>query len=137
MILPGFPTLVNTPGGGFTPGPSVTLTSASFYDGAIYGYIRPGGYISGELGGMSGGSLSASIWPGFITDSVYENSEGVSILLNGDATASLSGVSSLRVGASYHAVLGMGYFSGGDVTSLTIDHSTLSISPGTYTIQLV
>mgnify|MGYP001240062518 CR=1 FL=1 len=80
-------------------GPSVSIMSASFAGGYLTGFIRSGGYTASTIG-ASGGSLSATILTGFVTDSVtyIPDTSEISISIVGDAVAALAGVSAITVG---------------------------------------
>lgn len=91
MILPGFPVMVASSGLVLPP---VTVTRASL-DGLGYGYIQPGGIGAGNWG-VSGGSISGTLVPGYVTDSVMSfTGGGIVIVIVGNCEALLSGVTAL------------------------------------------
>ena len=84
----------------FTPGPSVSITSSDFGSGgAVVGYIKSGGFAATALG-VSGGTLSATVLTGFVTDSVFytPGSSEIKAYIVGDAVAALAGVSAMTIG---------------------------------------
>lgn len=91
MILPGFPVMVASSGLVLPP---VTVTRASL-DDLGYGYIQPGGIGAGNWG-VSGGSISGTLVPGYVTDSVMSFTGGsIVIFIVGNCEALLSGVTAL------------------------------------------
>lgn len=81
--------------------PAVTINRANIDTSGVfghnsYGYIRSGGIYAG-LVGTSGGSLSATLVPGYVTDVVVDIFDGdqIAIAIVGDCAALLAGVTAL------------------------------------------
>jgi len=118
-------------------GPSVSITSASFGSGAIAGYIKSGGPAATAFG-VSGGSLSATILTGFVTDSVIYNSTASAIhaYIVGDAVAALAGVSAMTIGGVPCALAGPPAYDG-TITAIVFYPTAVLVASTTQTIQLV
>lgn len=134
MILPGFPVLLSKASGssGF---PAVTVGRANLGGMGIYGYIRPGGLVAG-LYGASGGTLSATLVPGFVTDAVFDSTnDGIWVVVVGDCESVLSGVTALMDnGTPLPLLASAAYDSNGGVTLITFTGSWTST--GNRTVQL-
>ncbi|MEP2205257.1 MAG: hypothetical protein ABJI65_20595, partial [Tateyamaria sp.] len=83
MILPGFPVMLGA-AAGFEPGPIITMGAVDL-NPSFTGYMRPGGIVAGLFGLSGGGSISATIMPGFVTDAVFYYSGAIEVYLVGDA----------------------------------------------------
>lgn len=133
MILPGFPALQSSDGGGF---PAVTINRANIggYD-LFYGYIRPVGVMSGDLGAY-GGTLSGTLVPGYVTDGVFSMSGKINIAIMGNCEALLSGVTALMDnGTPLSVVTPATYESETEATFIYFDGEWTST--GDRTVQLV
>lgn len=126
---------VSFAGQGESAFPEVTLTAVDF--SGVYGYIKPGGFIASSIGGTSGGSLSATLLPGFVIDSIAGNGSTISCYIVGDATSALASVSAIKInGTSYPLVGTPAYESGDNYTVISFTGGQPN-SAGTYTVQFV
>jgi len=121
----------------FTPGPSVSITSASFFSGYIVGYIKSGGATATGQG-VSGGSLSATILTGFVTDSVMyiPGSSAIYVYIFGDAVAALAGLSAMTIGGVPCAVSTPPSYDG-TITGIIFVGSAALVASTSQTIQLI
>lgn len=121
----------------FTPGPIVSITSASFVSGYIVGYIKSGGATATSVG-VSGGTLSATILTGFVTDSVMYVSDTSEIFAYfvGDAVAALAGVTAITIGGVSCAV-STPPSTDGTITRIVFYPTAVLVASTTQTIQLV
>lgn len=134
MMIPGFPTLVTMPQGGF---PSVSMTAESFFDGSYVGYVRPGGFYSGQSG-ESGGTLSATLLPGYVTDAIVQSEGDFFVYFIGDATPDLVGVTALNVDGTPEPIKGpASYTAGYNLTGVSFDPTLAFVASTTYSLQLV
>jgi len=120
-------------------GPSVSILSASFAGGYLTGFIRSGGYTASTIG-ASGGSLSATILTGFVTDSVtyIPDTSEISISIVGDAVAALAGLSAMTIDGVPCAVsTPPSYDAVKSVTLAYFTAATSLVASTTQTIQLV
>lgn len=122
--------------GGFSA-PAVTVGRADIGGlGAFYGYIRSGGPTSAAAGGLSGGTLSATLVPGFVTDAVYDSGGAISIIIMGNCEALLSSVTAMTDNGTPLPILGPpGYYPGDNYTELIVDGAWAAT--GNRTVQLV
>jgi hypothetical protein len=134
MILPGFPALV--PAKASSVFPAVTVGRADIGGfGTLYGYIRAGG-IAAALYGVSGGTLSASLVQGFVTEVVVRDGLATSVVFAGDCAALLSGVTALMDnGTPLPITYPFVYESDNNVTLGTFDG--FWTATGNRTVQLV
>lgn len=111
------------PSGASFPAEVVNRVLLSSGPPTIYGYIRPGGIIAGIFG-FSGGSITGTLVPGFVTDAVYTVDDGFDsygqIALVGDATAALASVTNLLDNSTPHAVTSVNYDSGIGATAASV-----------------
>ena len=89
----------------------------------VYGYVRSGGIMAGILG-VSGGTISGTLVPGFVPDAVITIVDGFGttgqIVLVGDATAALASVTNLLDNSTPHAVTSVDYDPGISGTSVEV-----------------
>ena len=119
-------------------GPSVSITSSDFGSGGyIVGYIKSGGATATGLG-VSGGSLSATILTGFVTDSVMyiPGSSAIYVYLFGDAVAALAGLSAMTIGGVSCALAGPPAYDG-TITEIVFYPTAVLVASTTQTIQLI
>jgi len=121
----------------FKPGPIVSITSASFFSGYIVGYIKSGGPSAAGTG-LSGGSLSATILTGFVTDGVFyiPGSSAIRAYIVGDAVAALAGVSAMTIGGVPCAV-STPPSTDGTTTVIVFYPTAALVASTTQTIQLI
>lgn len=120
-------------------GPIVSIASASFAGGYSTGFIRSGGYTASAIG-ASGGSLSATILTGFVTDGVtyIPDLSEISVYIVGDAVAALAGLSAMTIGGVPCAVsTPPSYDAVNSVTTASFVGSAALVASTTQTIQLV
>ena len=122
---------------GFTSGPSVSITSASLAGGYFAGFFSSGGPTATAYG-VSGGTLSATILTGFVTDSVFYTSDlsKTYIYIFGDAVAALAGLSAMTIGGVSCALAGPPAYDG-TLTGIIFDSTTALVASTTQTIQLI
>lgn len=123
----------------FTPGPIVSITSASFVSGYIVGYIKSGGATATGQG-TSGGTLSATILPGFVTDSVMyiPGSSRIYVYIFGDAVAALAGLSAMTIGGVSCYLAGPPAYDGSTLTSVDFfAFGAALVASTSQTIQLI
>jgi len=121
----------------FKPGPIVSITSASFFSGYIVGYIKSGGATATRQG-VSGGTLSATILTGFVTDSVFytPSTSRIYAYIVGNAVAALAGLSAMTIGGVSCALAGPpGY--DGTITEIIFYPTAALVASTTQTIQLI
>lgn len=136
MILPGFPVLLPAPASSGIVFPAVTINRADIGGLGYYGYIRSGGFMASVLG-VSGGSLSGTLVPGYVTDAVVSISGPIGIYIQGNCEALLSGVTALMDNGTPVPLAGpFAYDGDGDITGTTVADYEWS-STGNRTIQLV
>ena len=118
-------------------GPSVSITSASFFSGDLVGYVKSGGFTATEIG-ASGGTLSATILTGFVTDGVFyiPGSSAIRAYIVGDAVAALAGVSAMTIGGVPCAV-STPPSTDGTTTVIVFYPTAALVASTTQTIQLV
>lgn len=119
--------------------PAVTVGRADIGGlGAFYGYVRSGGSMASQLG-VSGGTLSGTLVPGFVTDAVVDITGGgtsLLIVIMGNCAALLSGVTAIMdngtpLSFSYPAA----YDAGSDTTATETAGGWSAT--GNRTVQLV
>lgn len=137
MILPGFPVIIPAPASSGIVFPEVTINRADIGGaGLYYGYIRPGGYMASALG-ASGGSLSGTLVPGYVTDAVISLGGDTQIFIVGNCEALLTGVTAMMDNGTPVPLAGpFTYLVDDDITAGIIEDYAWS-STGTRTIQLV
>lgn len=106
-------------GGSGFPAEVVTRVLLSSGPPVVYGYIRPGGIVAGIFG-FSGGTLSGTLVPGFVTDAIFTTDGDGNIALVGDATAALVSVTSLLDNGTPRAVTSVSYDSEAGVTTVDV-----------------
>ena len=100
-----------------------------------YGFILSGGIFEGLLG-VSGGSISRSLVPGYVTDAVIGSGGAVQIIMQGDCEAVLSNITEILVdGVPYSLGFPFSYNSDDDYTGAGFIGDPWS-GPGTHTIKL-
>lgn len=105
--------------------------------GSTFGYVRPGGIVSTFFGVLSGGTLSATLVPGFVTDAVFDDGSGAGVFIQGDCTALLTGVTALMDNGTPLPLLApFEYFPDYGYTSAQFPGGSWT-STGNRTIQLV
>lgn len=118
--------------------PAVTVGVAYIGVMGMYGYVRPGGVMSGALSGLSGGTLSGTLVPGYVTDAVFSASGSVGIYVIGDCTALLTDVTALKINSTICAISTPAAYSVYDATTIEFDGSAIHMAASTsYTVQLV
>lgn len=122
----------------FTLWPSVSITSSDFGSGELYvGYIKSGGPSAAGTG-LSGGSLSATILTGFVTDSVFytPSTSRIYAYIVGNAVAALAGLSAMTIGGVSCDLAGPpGY--DGTITEIIFYTTAALVASTTQTIQLI
>lgn len=137
MQIPGFPALIS--GRAEMVFPAVTIDRADIGGyGGYYGYVMPGGYAAEDLGGVSGGSLSGTLVPGYVMDSVASYGSLIRIMIVGNCEALLSGVTAMMDNGTPIWLTGPFVYYGGEF-DVTIAETTTNpwSSTGNRTIQLV
>ncbi len=120
-------------GGGF---PVVTLTAAKIHPLDWYGYAASGGWLHG-FDGLSGGSLSATLYPGLTTtDVLMESEDDYSVVaFSGSVVSMVSGITGIKINGIEYARTSAPATENG-TTKIEFECPS---SPGTgsYTVQLV
>lgn len=144
MILPGFPTLLKPKPSSAITFPAVTLNRANINTSGMlgynsYGYIRSGGPTASAFG-VSGGSISGTLVPGFVMDAVvdYSNGNQISISIEGNCEAQLGGITALMDnGTPLPLDEPFAYDSGSGITGAFTASGNGWSATGNRTIQLV
>jgi len=139
MILPGFPVLLSKPTSGSIVFPAVTVGRANINTTPAigvnsYGYIRAGGIMASAFG-VSGGTLSGTLVPGFVTDAVVSYLDTISVIIQGNCEALLSGITAMMDNGTPLPLDGPFVYDG-VATGATISVSGWSAT-GNRTVQLV
>jgi len=120
--------------------PSRTMVTKDFDPYGFIGYIRAGGIYAG-LAGLSGGTLSGTMFTGLTTDILFQEADsfGVSCAFVGDTVSSLAGCTGLKINSIVCPVLyPAAYDDGYGLTTISFDGSAIHLAaPTSYTVQLV
>ena len=127
MILPGLPI------------PSAMKVAASdpysIISGGDQGFVKEGGVVN-NLGAPASGSEQGTLLDGFVVDAVT-NTDFFNIIFQGDATTSLSGLSSVLMNEDEFFVQNLGYNEVYDFTFVGLGESYPFVDGVTYTVELV
>ena len=128
MILPGLPIPLATK--------AAAIDLYSIISGGDQGFVKEDGVLN-NLGGIpASGSDQGTLLDGFVVDAIA-NLDGFNVFFQGDATASLSNLSSVIINEDEFFVEEVAYDAEFGLTSVFLGDNFPFVDGVTYTVELV